>query len=121
VIALLDHTETLGSLNTDMSAIHPTSSAHVWNPGNINPDLDPSEFRGIEAFLSTASLLEAEGDQLITLMRPAGGVPMGCRDVQKIAIADLLRTREEPDDYELFGPMLDYLESQLTTQPMLVQ
>lgn len=121
VIALLDHSENLGNLSTELAAIHQTSSAHVWNVGNINPNLDPTEFRGIEAFLSTESLLEAEGNQLISLMRPAAGVPLGCRDVDKTGIADLLRAREEPDDYELFMPMLDYLESQLTTEPMLVQ
>lgn len=120
LVALLDHVENLGPLSEELQGIHAKSSAHRWNVEQANPDLDPSEFRGIEAFLSTPSLLAAEQEGLITLMRPAGGVPMGCRDVEKVKIAELLEERQTPEDYALFEPMLSFLESQLTAEPMMM-
>jgi hypothetical protein len=120
LIALLDHGENLAQSSVSLQEIHPGSSAHRWDVGQANPDLDPTEFRGIEVFLSTESLLAAEHDGKITLMRPATGTPMGCRNPQKVGIAELLAARQTAADYELFVPMLNYLESQLTDEPMLV-
>lgn len=120
VVVLVDHNENAQTINERLQALHPRSSAHRWDGGLANPDLDLTEFRGIEAYLSTELLDAADAAGFIRLMRPAARTPIGCRNGNKVAIAQLGTNRGQRADYVFFEPMLNYLESQLAPQPMLV-
>jgi len=87
----------------------------------VNPDVDPGHFTGIEAFLSTESLLAGHQAHLIDTHYARGGkLRVDRAAFDKRELAEFLANRNNADDYALFVPALDFIESKLGVSPKLL-
>lgn len=94
---------------------HPTSMICRWCQDYANPDLDES-FTGIERYLSTDVILEADNKELLNAQRPArGSGPLSVkrRSIEKIKFADFVINRAKQEDIEYFKKQLEVLNERL--------
>lgn len=96
-------------------SVHLTSDAYRWRKPLANPELDDT-FTGIERFLSTQSILEANQKGLLIARRPVkGDYPLSCNkaSIKKVELAKFIALREKPEDVSYFKRELESLNNQL--------
>jgi hypothetical protein len=94
---------------------HLTSRPMQWSRDNVNPQLDQT-FTGIERFLSTEAILEANQKMLLEIRRPAReDFPLSTnrQTIRKVEIANLVVSRDRAEDILLFRPQLEELDRAL--------
>jgi hypothetical protein len=117
VFVLIDWNENQRILGEIEGALqtHLTSRPMQWSRDNVNPQLDQT-FTGIERFLSTEAILEANQKMLLEIRRPAReDFPLSTnrQTIRKVEIANLVVSRDRAEDILLFRPQLEELDRAL--------
>ena len=117
VFVLIDWNENLRT-KADIEAalrIHSTSNIMQWSRDNVNPQLDQT-FTGIERYLSTDAILEANHETLLDVRRPAAGeFPLSTsrQSIRKIELANFIVSRNQVEDILFFRLQLEELNKAL--------
>jgi predicted ATP-dependent endonuclease of OLD family len=117
VFVLIDWNESTRNISEIESVlrIHPTSNVMQWSRDNVNPQLDQT-FAGIERYLSTGAILDANRSNLLEVRRPAREeFPLSTnrQSIRKIELANFIVSRDQAQDVLLFSPQLKELNRAL--------
>jgi AAA ATPase domain len=101
---------------------HPTSFISQWERNRANTDLDET-FSGIERYLSSDVILDANQQSILKAKRPAAGdFPLSVErhSIKKVQLAKFIVDRGNPADVELFESQLNHLEATLADKQLYV-